>query len=77
MANILDKNFGYVDRRRVELDVGRYRRCYETNRLASKKMTMTIQGVLQRYSWVAWTILATSWASWGAAYLLQVGCFCG
>jgi hypothetical protein len=75
MANILDKNLGYVDRRRVELDVGRYRRCYETNRLAQPEM-MKFQSILQKYSWLAWTILVTSWATWGAALLLQVSHYC-
>lgn len=72
MAFLLDKNFGYVDRRRVERDVGRHRRCYETHRLASKKM-MKLQSMMKRWSWIAWLLLSTSWVTWGLAYLVNPG----
>lgn len=72
MANILVKNFGYVDRRRTERDVGRHRRCYEVDRLVNEEM-MRLQDFLKQYTWVAWALLAASWIAWGAAQLVRPG----
>lgn len=60
MANFLVKNFGYVDRRSTECDVGRHRRCYETHSVDQKHMTW-LQCWMMKYSWLAWVLVAFSW----------------
>lgn len=60
MANFLVKNFGYVDRRSTECDVGRHRRCYETHSVDQKPMR-SVQELLVKYSWVAWVLVILSW----------------